>query len=413
MKSDRNPALAPLAGALLAVGTMHGSLAAPTSFSSVTFTMYDPTGAIVGTPDTKVTGSFDITAMTFTLASPTPFFGLNWSTHDGKLYAPGTYTISTADIPGVTCGASFSICAGDGSAAGGAGENVEFVVPPGKVGGHIKFSWGTTDGIDVFMIWDASGISTDFGTSSPAVAADGIPGYKMLDGPFKGYSANFDTTPPITLSADTSVPTTAPASDTGAYSSGDLAASVGSTNGSGLTVADVGADPDVDSQCIGGCFDFKVTGIGVGGTAKVVLLLDSPIPHTDPYHAVHIKYRKKKNGGWVDFDESGGDSVASAPPVSTSPLTCPGPGSFSYTKGLLQGNQCVQLTITDGGPNDADGLANDTIVDPGGVGIGKPIVSTIEDPALGGGLGGGGGAFGIFSLLGLGGLGFFRMRRRH
>ncbi|MFK8017910.1 MAG: choice-of-anchor U domain-containing protein [Gammaproteobacteria bacterium] len=29
---------------------------------------------------------------------------------------------------------------------------------------------------------------------------------------------------------------------------------------------------------------------------------------------------------------------------------------------------CVQLTIEDGGPNDTDGEANGTIVDPGGVG---------------------------------------------
>jgi len=172
--------------------------AAPVPYSSITFTMYDPTGAVVGTPDTGVTGQYDASSMTFSLASTTPFFGLLWSTHDGKLYAPGTYTISTADILGVTCGASFSICAGDGG-AGGPGENVEFVVPPGMVGGHIKFAWGATDGIDVFMIWNSSGVSIDFGTSTPAVSPDGTPGYKMLDGPFKGYSANFDTSLPTTI----------------------------------------------------------------------------------------------------------------------------------------------------------------------------------------------------------------------
>jgi len=412
MISMRNHSARPVIGALLALGLCNAATSAPTPFTSITFTMYDPTGAVVGTPDTTVTGEFDISSMTFSLASTTPFFGLLWSTHDGKLYAPGTYTISTADIPGVTCGARFSICAGDG-AAGGPGENVEFVVPPGMVGGHIKFAWGTTDGIDVFMIWNSSGVSIDFGTATPAVSPDGTPGYKMLDGPFKGYSANFDTSPPISLSGDTSVPTTSNTSSAGTFTAGDLAAAVGSANGSGLTVADVGADPDLDSQCIGGCFDFKVTGVPAGNTAQVVLLLSSPIPQTDPYHAVHIKYRKKVNGVWKDFEETATDSVASAPVVSTSPLTCPGPGSFAYTKGLLQGNQCVQLSITDGGPNDADGLANGTIVDPGGVGIGKPIVSTIDDPSFGGSLGGGGGSYGLFSLLGLGGLGALRRRRKH
>lgn len=46
---------------------------------------------------------------------------------------------------------------------------------------------------------------------------------------------------------------------------------------------------------------------------------------------------------------------------------CPPPGSDLWTEGLTAGNWCVQLLIEDGGPNDDDGLANGTIIDPSGV----------------------------------------------
>jgi MYXO-CTERM domain-containing protein len=49
--------------------------------------------------------------------------------------------------------------------------------------------------------------------------------------------------------------------------------------------------------------------------------------------------------------------------------TCPELGSDSYTLGLTTGDDCVQLMIEEGGPNDADGLVNGTLVDPGGFAI--------------------------------------------
>ena len=402
---------APVAAALVALGVGQGAIAAPSTFSTVLFTMYDPTGAVAGTPDPSVTGTFDIAAKTFTLASTTPFFGLLWSTHTGTLYLPGTYQISTADTPGVTCGTQFSICAGDGSPGGGAPVTVTFVVPAGKIGGHIKFAWGATDGIDVFMIWDATGKSIDFGTTSPNVPADGILGYKMVDGPFKGFSANFDTTPPITQNVDTSVPTQTPTSLSGTYGPGGLATAVGSTDGSGLTVADVGSDATMEQQCVGGCFDFKVTGVTAGASVKTVLLLNAPIPAGDFFHK-NIVYRKKINGTWQDFDTSTGDVYASAPAISTNPLKCPGPGSFSYGSGINAGDRCLQLTIKDGGPNDADGAADGTVTDPGGIGVGASVVSTIADPSFeGGSVIGGSGAIGWGALAGLFALLGFRRRK--
>ena len=48
---------------------------------------------------------------------------------------------------------------------------------------------------------------------------------------------------------------------------------------------------------------------------------------------------------------------------------CPPPGAAEWQSGLTEGHWCVQLSIEDGGPNDDDGIANGTIVDPGGVSV--------------------------------------------
>lgn len=59
--------------------------------------------------------------------------------------------------------------------------------------------------------------------------------------------------------------------------------------------------------------------------------------------------------------------------------------------GLVEGYLCVQLTIQDGGPNDADGLANSAIADPGAVSAVKPLapppppVTSIDSKGKGGG----------------------------
>ena len=48
---------------------------------------------------------------------------------------------------------------------------------------------------------------------------------------------------------------------------------------------------------------------------------------------------------------------------------CPAPGHESYRPGLAAGAHCLQLTITDGGPNDADERADRVVRDPGGVAV--------------------------------------------
>jgi hypothetical protein len=78
-------------------------------------------------------------------------------------------------------------------------------------------------------------------------------------------------------------------------------------------------------------------------------------------------YRKYVDGaGWDNFVIDSRNLVASAP---GEPGNCPAPGSADYTPGLTAGHHCVQLTIEDGGPNDADGSANRVVRDPGGAAV--------------------------------------------
>ncbi|MDA8682931.1 Ig-like domain-containing protein, partial [Porticoccaceae bacterium] len=48
---------------------------------------------------------------------------------------------------------------------------------------------------------------------------------------------------------------------------------------------------------------------------------------------------------------------------------CPAASADNYSAGLVAGHNCVFLLIEDGGPNDVDGEANGTLVDPGGVAV--------------------------------------------
>jgi thermitase len=137
----------------------------------------------------------------------------------------------------------------------------------------------------------------------------------------------------------------------------------------------------------GGLFDFKVTGLADAGQSAVVVIPQSvPIP-------ANAAYRKYVAGqGWSGFVVDGHNAIASAPGGNG---LCPPAGDPSYQSGLRTGDSCVELTIQDGGPNDADGAANGVIEDPSGVGVAKP--AGVTDNAAGGGSGassGGGGGGG-------------------
>lgn len=108
----------------------------------------------------------------------------------------------------------------------------------------------------------------------------------------------------------------------------------------------------------GGIFDFVVSDLpDVGQTYRIVLPQLAAVP-------ANATYRKFINGGWREFVVDADNRVASAPGGFG---YCPPPGDDAYRDGLNAGDYCVMLTIEDGGPNDADGVNNGAIVDPGGI----------------------------------------------
>ncbi|HEY5601852.1 MAG TPA: fibronectin type III domain-containing protein, partial [Gammaproteobacteria bacterium] len=144
-----------------------------------------------------------------------------------------------------------------------------------------------------------------------------------------------------------------------------------------------GAVLDTEYSYDGGLFDFNVSELPVAGQqVKVVLAQFAAIP-------ANAVYRKLTASGWQDFVIDANNNVASA---AGGEGYCPSPGDSVYTSGLTEGHWCVQLTIEDGGPNDADGAADQQVKDPGGVGlaIAQPLTIVIT---------GGGGALSPWLLL--------------
>ncbi len=116
-----------------------------------------------------------------------------------------------------------------------------------------------------------------------------------------------------------------------------------------------------------GIIDFEIRNMTPGEMVSIVI----PQATAIPANAVYRKYTP--DSGWQDFDISQGDAVASAPMFADE---CPAIGDPAYTAGLTAGHQCVQLSMRDGGLNDADGIADGVIKDPGGVSV--IVTVTIE-----------------------------------
>lgn len=137
-------------------------------------------------------------------------------------------------------------------------------------------------------------------------------------------------------------------------------ATVPQNNTGGLQLLETELPEDPTASNTGGLFDFIATGLPqVGDTYSIVLPQRQPIP-------VNAVYRKLINGDWQNFVIVDDNEVLSA---QGEPGFCPPPGSNEWTTGLSEGDWCVQLRIVDGGPNDDDGVANGSIVDPGGVAV--------------------------------------------
>jgi hypothetical protein len=96
-----------------------------------------------------------------------------------------------------------------------------------------------------------------------------------------------------------------------------------------------------------GLFSFNILGLNLGETVTVTITLPSAMP-------VGTQYWKCQNGTWIDCASLLGDN---------------------------NGDNVLTLMLTDGGLGDADGIANGTIVDPGGpVVMGAPSSSSPAGP---------------------------------
>ncbi len=121
-----------------------------------------------------------------------------------------------------------------------------------------------------------------------------------------------------------------------------------------------GVNPQDSDSNDGGFYDFEVTGLNdVTTSARVVIPLQSAILD-------NAVYRKYNGSAWSSFVVDANNTISSAPGNDG---VCPAPGSIEYTPGLTALNTCVQLLIEDGGPNDADGVRDYVIRDPGGVAV--------------------------------------------
>jgi len=122
-----------------------------------------------------------------------------------------------------------------------------------------------------------------------------------------------------------------------------------------------GAVDDIDALNTGGVYDFIIEGLSpTEQSYKIVFPQLTPIP-------TNALYRKQTvSGDWQNFVLTSQDKVFSA---AGDYGYCPPPGAEVWELGLNAGYWCVQVQISDGGPNDIDQSVNGTIVDPSGVAV--------------------------------------------
>ncbi|ABM02115.1 PKD domain containing protein [Psychromonas ingrahamii 37] len=109
----------------------------------------------------------------------------------------------------------------------------------------------------------------------------------------------------------------------------------------------------------------NITNFNLSGLSNVGDIVPVVIPLAEgryiPEAAIYRKYNAVK--GWFDFIVDDDNALLSA--FKDSDGNCPAPLSSEYEKGLIAGDNCIQLLIKDGSNNDADGLVNGVIKDPG------------------------------------------------
>jgi hypothetical protein len=104
-----------------------------------------------------------------------------------------------------------------------------------------------------------------------------------------------------------------------------------------------------------GSFSFTLNNVPVGGTTVLTITPSTPgcFDPTNPDSFINADGTIKKGLNWFKLQSGNWNGMASVP-IRLIPVGGP------YT--------AIEVTLTDGGPEDADGLANGTITDPGAPG---------------------------------------------
>ena len=148
---------------------------------------------------------------------------------------------------------------------------------------------------------------------------------------------------------------------------GDVANSSGNA-GIGITeeqLATTSGGDDADYDYPAGILDFEVQDLAEPGTSFRIVI---PLAAAVPEGGVLRKFTEAN--GWNDFVVDDNNAVASALGEDGA---CPDLGSELYVAGLTAGDTCMQLTLQDGGPNDADGEVNGSYKDPSGIAEATPV----------------------------------------
>jgi len=154
---------------------------------------------------------------------------------------------------------------------------------------------------------------------------------------------------------------------------GDVASDTGNA-GIGITeeqLAETAGGEDEDFNYPTGILDFEVQDLAEPGASFNLVV---PLAAAIPEGATFRKFTEEN--GWNDFVVDDNNAVASALGEDGA---CPDVGSELYVAGLTAGDTCLQLTLQDGGPNDADGEVNGSYKDPSGIAEEAPLQVVIID----------------------------------
>ena len=337
------------------------------------------------------------------LETTQPFEGLLWTAAPVWLYGPGDWT--------------FEACPGDNSTQCDndprpLGMTVLDAASNGGVpqlGAHMLFEWGSTQDIDVVVVWNVDCGESQLTMTDPAIPPnstypnglppDGILGTPMVDGPFIGFNANFNESATgvdadgnaVPLIADGGYVTSVPA-----YKNPINGASPLALDFVELGEGDFPDDPKAAESCVGGCYAFNTDGVidatDANGDYKFVQVA-LPLNDVIPFWSLYRKFDELSQT-WKPFATDNRNSVKLA--FTDDAGFCPEPGAGDYKESpfnsqlagkLEEGTNCVQLTIEDNGPNDSNPVVG-IVEDPSGVAR-TPNPPRLDTKTTDGGAGGG------------------------